>query len=589
MESWPVTGDLREIETAEVATNLESARRLMREQGADALVVTSADRYLNEYTPREDNHRFDLSGFTGSTALLLVPIAGPARLYVDGRYHLQADVEVDAALVTVVKVPFGTTITDALLDDLAGCRRPAFEGERVSEALARKLRERAPEAIQLADGLLRAALDRPIHLPRKPITPIPAGISGLDLADKLAAVFARVTEAEESILLITALDDIAWLSDLRGYHFEYQSSFAARALATASTLYLIVEPDQLVDLPAALPTGLEVVAGGLTEALRRPELGDRRRLHLDPAQVTASLVAEARAARPDLLVVEGASPVVAVKARKNAAELAHMEAANDRSARAIARTVRWVRERFRNAEPVTEAAFYEAANGFYAAEGARDLSFHTIAAVGANSAVIHFSDPSDQVVAGADDLMLLDSGALYEGGYATDVTRAFIAGGALAQPSERQRKLYTTVLRGLLRGMMAVFPEGTRGAFLDALVRAPLYEQGLDYAHGTGHGVGIHVHEPGVGISPGVTAPILAGHVCSIEPGVYIEGFGGIRHENVVVFERHPDHENSLRSRPLDYVGFDVHLVDESLFDARELACYRAYMAECARRGTTLD
>lgn len=589
MESWPATTPEYQVDRDQVESNLARVRELLAELGLDALVVTSSDRFLNEYSPREDNHRYLLSGFSGSTAFMLVGARGKARLYVDGRYHIQADLEVDAALIEVVKVPFGTTITSALLDDLGRFERPGFEGDRVSEAFARQIRTAAAGTRQLDGDEVGRALGRARWLPRKPIEAIPAEVSGRGLREKLAAVFQRLGSSDAGMLLVTALDDIAWLSDLRGYHFLYQSSFAARAVATEEKLYLVVEPEQVEDLPGRLPRGLEVVAGGLDRALKQADLGARRILWFDPAQVTAATLAEAGSARPDIETREISSPAVAVKAIKSSAELAHMEASNLRSSRAIARTVRWVRQRFADREPVTEAGFYAAANGFYSDEGARDLSFHTIAAVGANTAVIHFSAPSEDVVAAADDLMLLDSGALYEGGFATDITRAFVAGGPLATPSEEQRRLYTTVLRGLLRGMMAVFPEGSKGAFLDAVVRAPLYEQGIDYAHGTGHGVGIHVHEPGVGISPGVTLPILAGQVCSIEPGVYIEGFGGIRHENVVVFEPHPDYECSLRCRPLNYVGFDTYLVDEALLEPRELACYRAYMAECAKRGTTLE
>ena len=171
---------------------------------------------------------------------------------------------------------------------------------------------------------------------------------------------------------------------------------------------------------------------------------------------------------------------------KTPAEIAHLESCNARSARAIVNTVRWVRERFARNERVSEWDYFEAANAFYAEQGARDQSFQTIAAVGANSAVIHFNSPSADVEAKADDMMLLDSGALYEGGFATDITRTFLAGGERAAAHPEQKRLYTLVLKGLLRAMGAVVPEGTRGSYLDTLAREPIHAAGLDYAHGTG-------------------------------------------------------------------------------------------------------
>jgi Xaa-Pro aminopeptidase len=259
---------------------------------------------------------------------------------------------------------------------------------------------------------------------------------------------------------------------------------------------------------------------------------------------------------------------------------------NLRASAAIADTVRWVRGQLSEGQAVTEAAFQAVANQNYEDHGARDLSFHTISGVGANSAIIHYSGADETVFADTNDLMLLDSGGLYEGGFCTDTTRTFIAGGASATPSDEQKRIYTLVLKGVLSGMSASFPKGTRGSFLDALIRAPLYSAGLDYAHGTGHGVGIHVHEPGVGIAPQASGVIEAGMVCSIEPGYYREGWGGIRIENVVVFEEHSENEGYLCSRPLNHVGFDVHLVDETLFTPDELRAYQNYQSVCATNGT---
>jgi Xaa-Pro aminopeptidase len=585
MESWPVTAPELELTHADVRRNLQRARALMTRHEIDAIVVTSNDRHLNEYTPRADNQRYHLSGFTGSTALMLVPRDGRAKLFVDGRYHLQAELEVDPADVEVVKVPFTSYVTASLLERVRGLGRVGYESERVSKSMEDALAKEAKAIVPLGPGELELALEQSAPEPSKPLHFIDPAISGRTTAEKLEAVFASVAEPDVTIILVGALDDLAWLSEGRGYHFLYQSSFAARGFVTRDSIHVSIAPAVfergVARAPARVSWHLEA-----PEAVLRSAAFDFVKIALyDPSSVTAAYVQRVAQARPEWRLTPQPSPVVAAKALKTPAEIAHFEVINDRSSRAVAQTIRWVRRRLAARERVSEHDFYEAANGFYAAEGARDLSFHTIAAIGANSAIIHFSSPSKDVTASPGDLMLLDSGALYEGGFATDITRTFLADGR-GRGDERQRRLYTLVLKGVLSAMSSIFPEGTRGAYLDALARQPIYEAGLDYAHGTGHGVGIHVHEPGVSISSASTLPIKAGHVSSIEPGIYEPGFGGVRLENVVVYEPVPDVKGFLRARPLNYVGFDRCLIDDAMLSPRERAALAAYQAECARRGT---
>ncbi|MFT7620412.1 MAG: Xaa-Pro aminopeptidase [Planctomycetota bacterium] len=584
MESWPETSPEYRIDGESVRKNITAIRALMAEHDLDGLVINSADRYQNEYTPLEDNHRYELSGFTGSTALLLVPANDRVKLYVDGRYHLQADQEVDAELIEVVKVQFSVSVAGALFCDLKGMGRVGYEGDRITIKFAQSIEETVDTSIVFSAGEVGDALGRPPLLQSKPIQYIPDGIAGCTTKEKLATVFEDIPNPENTALLLTALDDIAWLADARGYHFAYQSSFAAVAVARPGRIDIAVDPDvKETTIDREL---IRFTTDDPSELLCRSDAQSITTLQYDPNQVTKATLESIMSSRPDLELRPSASPVVGARALKNASEIRHMEASNARSARAINNTIRWVRQQFAAGEPVTELGYYEAANGFYEAEGARDLSFHTIAAVGPNTAIIHFSNPSGEVTADASDFMLLDSGALYEGGMATDITRCFVAGGKLAKPTDRQKKIYTLVLKGVLRGMMAVFPTGTRGSFIDSVVRAPLYDAGFNFAHGTGHGVGIHVHEPGVGISPSYQGIIRPGHVCSVEPGIYIEGFGGVRHENVVVFEEHPDKPGFIRSRPLNFVGFDTYLLDASLLNEQELGFFTSYMDECHKRGT---
>lgn len=584
MESWPVTEPELELSQSDVSRNLESVRKLMTSEGIEALLITSSDRFLNEYTPRHDNHRFHLSGFTGSTAFLLIPEQGRARLYVDGRYHIQADQEVDPSLVRVVKVSMGAQLFSTLLDDIGDVAVLGYEPDRVSGRHANQLRSRAKSVEPLPGGALATALQvEPIaHI--KPIEFIPESISGRTVPEKLSAVFKHLEQPKKTALLLGALDDIAWLSEGRAYHFPYQSSFAAVGVATSDCVHVVVEEGLLPD--GAVPEGVFFHEGELSDLLAAQAFDSIKAISFDPGNTTDGLVRQVSMARPKWELSSEPSPVVRERALKTHAELDHFRSMNRRASRSITGTISWVRRQIAEGETVTESSFHEKANQCYAAEGARDLSFHTISGVGSNSAIIHYAKADEKVIAGRDDLMLLDSGGLYEGGFCTDTTRTFIAGGVLAQPTEEQKRNYTLVLKGLIGAMTAVFPRGTRGAFLDALARAPLYSAGLDYSHGTGHGVGIHVHEPGVGIGPQASGIIEPGMVCSIEPGYYREGWGGIRIENVVVFREHPTLDGFLTPEPLNYVGFDAHLVDESLFTKAEKAAYNNYQSICAGHGT---
>lgn len=589
MSHWPSAEVPFQLDTSTVARHLERVQARLRDESIELLLVTSGDRWLNEYTPRADNHRYLLSGFTGSTGLLLVPATGRARLLVDGRYHLQADDEVDADLIDVVKLRFGSQLEGTALAELAAASRVGYEAERVSEALARDIESRADARAFGAEDIA-GLLDRPERSARPALSRIDPALSGRSTAEKIAAVRARLGD-DHAAFVLSALDDIAWLTDARGYHFPHQASFAAEGLLTADRLHLCLEPQLIAAGLPELDPAVVVHPCSLAEVLA-DEDGDgaQERYLWDARRTNAALIADLKRVRPGATFSAVAqNPVVAERALKTRAELAHFESMNARSSSAIAETFRWLRRELQAGRSVTELAFRDRAEAAYADVGARDLSFTTIAAAGPSSAIIHFSSSSAERIIAPDDLVLLDSGAYYEGGFATDITRTVIAAGRAVEASARQRQIYTLVLKGLLRGMRARCRDGAPGAYFDALAREPLHAEGFDYAHGTGHGVGIHVHEAGVGFAPTSPLALRAGNVSSIEPGIYLEGFGGVRLENVVTFEADPDRPGFLRNRPLNFVGYDPGLIDFDRLDATERADYEEYQAACERAGTLLE
>jgi Xaa-Pro aminopeptidase len=269
-------------------------------------------------------------------------------------------------------------------------------------------------------------------------------------------------------------------------------------------------------------------------------------------------------------------------ALKNPTELKSMLASFNRADKSIFETISWVKTKVKHDEDFSELDFFHQCNTFYKNNGAIAQSFNTISSFGANSSIIHFSHPSSEVAVKAGELMLLDSGGYFESGLATDTTRSFFSGGI---PAVKQKEIYTLVLKSLLHGMNAVFPEGTWGSLIDGITRQPMFKYGFNYNHGTGHGVGINVHESGYRVSMASNIPLLENTVGSLEPGIYIPGFGGVRLENVVVVEKHPTLPGMLHFRSLVFIGYDHELIEKSMMTVEELDWLETYERECAQLG----
>jgi Xaa-Pro aminopeptidase len=201
---------------------------------------------------------------------------------------------------------------------------------------------------------------------------------------------------------------------------------------------------------------------------------------------------------------------------------------------------------------------------------------------------MHYGSPTDKITIKPDHMILLDSGGYFNGGWATDTTRTFLGCTDKSKADPKMVEMYTLTLKGFLACIGAVFPEGTKGMVLDGYARGAMRKRGYDFGHGTGHGVGVHVHEPGARISTISQVPMKEGQVCSIEPGIYIPGFGGVRLENVVTVEKHPQFKGMLRFRTFVYIGFDPALIDMTLQNEEERAQLDEYEAECLKRGTSL-
>ena len=553
----------------------------------DAYLVPSADAHLNEYVPDYQRRRAAITGFMGSAGDALLSPHGN-HLFVDSRYYIQAEQEVDAALFRVHKVGQADayTLTGWMceLERQRSALRIGFDPFVVSmaahAAYGRALQHPRSALVPLEDNLVDVVWEARPAAPQAPIYALPDDVTGCTVAVKLAAVREQMLQTHADVLILTKLDDIAWLTNLRGHDIQYNPVFEAYCMVDAeqAVCFTRVTPPQ--DIVRTVSPYLRFQAyDDYADAVRRLAATPHHMVWLDPAATTMGtrlLLAE------NQRLYEARNPVVLLKAIKNSAEINSSQHAHVGAAAAKIRSLAWLDRMLAEGQRVSEYAYAEMLYDAYAgAEGFRELSFKTIAAAGANGAIVHYSEASPDVYLAAGDLFLVDSGAQIWGG-TTDDTRTI----CIATPTARQCDLYTLVLRCHIRLAQQTFPEGTSGQVLDGLARAVMWEAGLDYGHGTGHGVGafLNVHEgPQRLATRGSDEPLQVGMIVSNEPGYYEQDWGGIRLENlyvVVADDDLPPHLSGkrwLRFEPLTLIPFDNRLINWGQLTATERQWLRHY------------
>ncbi len=525
--------------------------KLLKQHGLDGALVRSTDSYLNEYVPPEQSRRVYLTGFKGSTGDALI-MGDKGMLFVDGRYSIQAKQEAPEFDVRVL--PLGQSIESAWLETLANYSniKLGVEKDRLSVGLYERLKAVAQKnAISL--------IDLPDFGPKTANTThnrwkVDLQYAGESTEQKLSKARPFFTENKLDALLVVPLDEIAWLLNERSGEFPYQMIFSARAIA--------------------YPDRVEVLEGPIF-------IKKGARIGLDPALTPESVHQELSTAGAEIVFIK--SPFQAMKSLKNPAELSHMRSAIQRADRVVAKVQEWVCTQMEMGTQLTESLVDQKVRSEFEKSGVTGLSFKPICGSGKNGAQIHHGTPEEREPLKLGDLFLLDTGAYYEGGYATDLTRTFLLGGPKQQATEFQKKIYTAVLKGSIAGMTARFPKGTTGASIDGIVRDPIWRLGFNYNHGTGHGVGINVHEDPPRISVVSSAPLQIGQVFSIEPGIYIEGFGGVRIENLCTAIQDPEFPDFLKVEPLSFCPLDLRLVNESMLSETERAFLIYYKERYAR------
>ena len=564
--------------------------RRMEEAGVDGYIVLSSDAHLNEYVPEYTRRRTAITGFRGSAGDVLV-FPDKTHLFVDPRYHLQADDEVDQDRIRVHKLgmagekTLGQWLTET--EKERGSIRVGFDPFVVSTqayaAYKAALNSPDSELVPLEDNLVDAVWEDQPPPPANPIYALGDELTGCSVADKLASIRKEMEEAGATLLVLTKLDEIAWVTNLRGTDIAYNPVFEG---------YMIIDMERATCFTRTSPPpevldGLDGSIGfepyeAYAEKMKRIGAEASGRIWLDPRGVT---MGTRLMLHEDQQVHERPNPIVALKAIKNDTEIAASRNSHRHAAAAKIRSFRRLQDSIRSGETVSEEAYSDLLYEEYSSEeGFYDLSFTTIAAAGSNGAIIHYADASPDVPLRDGELFLVDSGVQLLGG-TTDDTRTVIVG----TPSERQKAVYTLVLKGHINLAMQKFPEGTGGVALDALARSHLWNAGLDYGHGTGHGVGafLNVHEGPQSITArSGDETFKVGMIVSNEPGYYEAGWGGVRLENLYVvapddeMPGHPDGRKWMRFDPLTLIPFDKRLIDWDRLTDGERAWLEGYHQE---------
>lgn len=589
-----------------------------RAQDIDALIVTAQDAFLSEYAPLIANLRYQVSGFSGSTgdgvyvtAALASKLNCRARfhLFVDGRYHLQADKETHPDFVEVHKVPLSSTLDEAIVSWMSAAfpnaTRVGVDTQRLSWLRWDGLHMFAATGqISLhgfAQGEVGAALRAPLWSTERPIEALDPQLTGRSFEKNLIGVRTAVEQAlgQQNYVFATCMsDDAAWLLNARGFHLPQLSSVLAYTFVTPDACVVHL-PDEssgcAMDSATLGNTRITITRGPLSEAMAalrkliQPSQGSLN-ICFSGRAMNAALPLELQGLFPHAKLNAGLHIIEELRVAKTTEELTAIRDSFLKSSHAIANTLRWIKTSGHSGHSISETDVANRISTEYGAQGALELSFKTISGFAENGAVIHYSNPSSDKKARVGDLLLLDSGAYYAAGFATDCTRVAFFTDGLTQPAPWQREIYTLTLKSCLAGLRSTFALQTPCRTIDAVCRNVLKDKGYDYAHGTGHGIGIHVHENGIRLSPASDYAFTEHAVVSVEPGVYLSGQGGVRIENVaIVVPRGSSPTDTTHTHTFEnivFVGYDWDLIDLSLLSDEDKADLVVYERACQALGT---
>jgi Xaa-Pro aminopeptidase len=556
---------------------LAKLRGELKKAGVDGFILPMADEYQNEYVPACARRLEWLIGFTGSAGYVVV-LGAKAVAMTDGRYAIQIRQQVDSALYDIedsVKTGIGDWLARSAQKGNVIGYDPLLHTPKQIKAIEDKLSGAGISLKALASNPVDAIwADRPAE-PRGQVELFPMECAGEDSKSKRERLAADLKKKGFVAAVLTLPDSICWLLNVRGADVAHNPVVLSFAILhdDSSVDWFVNEGKVPRDALSALGNNVRLRAMAEFESVLK-NLGGK--VLADPQRTSCAVFGYLANA------VEGKDPCILPKACKNEAEQSAMRRAHLRDGIAMVRFIAWMAEQDFVRDPHTELTLADKLEEFRrAAPEYRDSSFDTICGWADHGAIIHYrADEKSSVRIGPPGILLLDSGAQYADG-TTDITRTF----TLGAPEPQVKEAYTRVLKGHISLARAKFPQGTTGTQLDAFARQSLWDGGLDYAHGTGHGVGCYlsVHEEAAGISPRGGDPLLPGMIVSNEPGYYREGAYGIRIENLILCREvgaaFEDGRALLEFETLTLVPYDRMLIDVAMLTREERSWLDAYHA----------
>lgn len=516
---------------------VEKTRKFLKDNKFDYLLVNSTNEYLVEYNDLEENSRYFLTNFSGSTGDAVIS-QKDIFLFVDGRYHEQADQEVDKNTVTVIKMKVGESFPKLLAEKLPPNKTIAIVSTKNSqgrlEVLGSYLKKKniRIELIDFDPIIEKKSVQKTEY------TPIGTDITGLSSEEKIKKVTKNLKKDEA--ILVTNLEEVSYLTNLRDFSKNYSSAVKGKCIITKND------------------TKANLITGDIKTELKK--LSHINKIFVDKISVTAhdySLLNDKATSLQENYIGQ-------MKAVKTNAEIKHYKKCFERTDKALLAT----REYIESNENISEYDITKNLEENFYKFGAKSMSFKSIVAKDKNAALAHYSQNSKKEILKEGSLILIDCGAYYEGGYATDITRVFVKG----KPSPIQKRIYTTVLKGFLKAFRKKITSKTTGFALDKAARKLLENnkiQGFEFSHSLGHGIGISVHEspPKLAFSPLAKTPLKQNMCFTIEPGLYNSKKFGVRLENSCYLTKE---KGEFIIKPFTDMCFEGKLIDFSMLTPTE-------------------
>lgn len=520
---------------------VQKVRQFLKDNKIDYLLVNSANEFLMEYTPLEENSRYALTGFSGSVGDAVIS-QKDIFLFVDGRYHEQADLEVDKKLVTVIKMKIGESFSNRLLEKLSPKKTFGIVSKKVSQGRLEILQNDLKKKNIVVKVFEKDPILEKSRVGLLSHQKIEASLTGLSSEEKIKKIASKLKKDEA--ILVTNLEEVSYILNLRDFSNNYVSSVRGKCLIKKEGCKGLnkIEVDKSIKTVYVDKT--------LINAYDYAQLGEK-----------AQTLKE--------------NHIKQMKSVKTKAEIEHYKECFKKTDMALKATREYINNMH---SPLSEFDIAKNLEENFYKFGAKSLSFKSIVAKDKNSALAHYSKNSKDEILKEGSLILIDCGAYYEGGLATDITRVFVKG----KPSDLQKKVYTSVLKAFLKAFSKKVTEKTSGFSLDKAARKLLKEikpEGFEFSHSLGHGIGISVHEspPSLAFSPLAKTPLKENMCFTIEPGLYNAKKFGVRLENSCYLTKE---KGQLIIKSFTNMPFEEKLIDYSILTAVEKKQLKMFKVE---------